>query len=407
MIFRNTGFEKRRTFIAVWMAVLAITMVFSLSACGKTKVSAILPPDEIVLSWTGNPETTQTVSWHGETRYKGFVECNGKRFQAEVREIQRGKYFRYSAQITGLVTGRTYTYKVGDGTTWSEAQQFSTEKSGNFSFMYMGDIQYEIMNRDYKKWGEFINTAYKNHPKVAFLLQGGDMVVNNGNLNEYEAVMKLGQPMFSSVSVMTTPGNHETNITPDRYKQLFALPQDGPSDVKEEVYSFDYGNCHIVSLNSNLFYPERMKAMGSKKWSGMMNQVDDWLMKDLSSSNGKWKVVFMHQPPYPISENLDVYGQIRKEWVPIFEKYGVDLVLVGHQHIYMRTKPIHGITYIMARSGEKYSRYYKLGDPIPNYVAMLKETKTYEVVSVTNNSLSVKAFDGTGKVIDKWTKTNQ
>jgi acid phosphatase type 7 len=405
MMTGNTGFSKTRTTIAACMAVLSIMLIVSLSGCGEVKVVAIQPPDEIVLSWTGNPATTQTISWHGETRYDGLAECNSRRFQATVTEVVKGTYYRYSAQITGLVSGQTYEYRIGDGTTWSKVHKFSTEKNGAFTFMYMGDIQYEIMNRDYKKWGKFIDTAYKNHPNTVFLLQGGDLVVNNGDLKEYEAVMKFGQPMFSSVSVMTTPGNHETVATPDRYKKIFVLPQNGPTGVKEEVYSFDYSNCHVVSMNSNLFSPERINGMGSKKWKTMMNQVDDWLVKDLSSNAGKWKVVFMHQPPYPISENLNLYAKIRKAWVPIFEKYGVDLVFVGHQHIYMRTKPINGVTYIMARSGEKYSRYYKLGDPIPNYVAALKEVKTYELVTVKEKSLSVEAFDGAGNIIDRWSKS--
>lgn len=384
--------------------ILAATCIFLLYGCGTTNNKTIEMPDQIVLSWTGDPATTQTISWHGETKYDGTVLCIGKSFPAEVTEIQQGSYYRYSAEITGLIAGQTYEYRVGAGTTWSKPYTFTTERNEDFSFMYMGDIQYEIMDRDYKKWGNFIENAYELNPKTAFLLIGGDMVINNNDLAEYEAVLDYGQPLFSSVSVMTTPGNHETAVTPDRYKELFALPENGTDMTKEEVYSFEYGNCHIVSLNSNLFRPERLKAMGQKKWDMMMKQVEEWLVKDLSTSDAKWNVVFMHQPAYPVAENLDIYSLIREYWVPIFEKYEVDVVFVGHQHVYMRTKSINGVTYIMARSGEKYSRYYQIGDPIPKFVKVLEEMNTYEVVSVKSESLAVEAFDANGKEIDQWIK---
>mgnify|MGYP001248608253 CR=1 FL=1 len=390
--------------ICVMIIVPAAVTVFILGGCGKIGYQAIEKPDQIMLSWTGDPAGTQTVSWHGDSRYDGIVECNGKDFDASVKQVLNDGYYRYSAEITGLKAGKTYKYRVGDGRTWSSYHSFTTEKSGNFEFMYMGDIQYELMDRDYKKWGRMADLAYEKNPDTAFILLGGDMVENNAALDEYGTVIKYGQPMFSSVSVMPTPGNHETSIAPYTYEKIFSLPLNGPDSVKEEVYSFDYGDCHIVSLNSNLFLPERINDMGTEKWKAMMEKVNEWLEKDLSESDAKWKVVFMHQPPYPVEEDCDVYGLIRENWVPVFEKEGVDLVFCGHQHVYMRTKNIDGITYIMARSGEKYSRYYKSGDTVPDYVKVLKETNSYEMIYVKKKSLEVRAFDASGKQIDSWEK---
>ena len=70
----------------------------------------------------------------------------------------------------------------------------------------------------------------------------------------------------------------------------------------------------------------------------------------------------------------------------------------------MRTEEINGITYIMGRSGEKYSRYYKKGDPLPSYVKTLSEEKTYQVVSIKGNRMTVESFGSGGKRVDKWTK---
>lgn len=393
--------------ITVMIVVPLAICTVVLGGCGKldgVHAGDIKTPDQIVLSWTGDSATTQTVSWHGDTSYQGMVQANGKEFKADVKDVRNGEYFRYTATMTGLLPGTTYTYRVGDGHTWSDKHHFTTEKSGDFSFLFMGDVQYELMDRDYKQWGQLVDLAHEKNPHAAFVLQAGDMVNNNAALDEYATVMNYGEPLFASVSLMPAPGNHETSVTPFTYEELFSVPGNGSSKTDGEVYSFDYGNCHIVSLNSSLFLPERKEDMGKQKWKAMMRQVDRWIKKDLSQSDAEWKIVFMHHPPYPVSEDIDVYGLIRKEWVPTFEKSGVDLVLCGHQHIYMRTKPIDGITYIMGRSGEKYSRYYEQGDPIPRYVAKLKEVNSYEVVQVKSDSLSVVAYDASGKPIDRWIK---
>ncbi len=383
---------------------LIMICTLGFSGCGMVKDEVIAVPDQIVLSWTGDPSTTQTISWHGETKYHGVVLCNDVQFPAEVTKIKREDYYRYTAEISGLKAGQTYVYRVGDGLTWSEEHNFSTEKNGEFSFMYLGDIQYEKMEQDYEKWGMFVDDAYKQNPALAFILQGGDLVVEDSVLAEYEAVLAKGQGLFATIPLMTTPGNHEGVVTPDLYKELFALPQNGPNQMKEEVYSFDYGNTHIISLNSNLFGLEMIEDIGQKKWHAKVDKVNDWLKKDLRETDAAWIIVVMHHPPYPVADNLEMYGMIEDTWVPIFEQYGVDLAFIGHQHIYMRTKPINGITYIMARSGEKYSRYYQLGDPIPGFVEVLVETNTYQIISVKADTLSVEAFNAEGKLVDHWEK---
>jgi len=403
---------------------------------------------EIVLSWTGEPSSTQTVTWHGEKQYEGvvqwtkgetltkdadaeeaFFEGNSHKKKAEITEVRENEYFSYSVEIAGLKADTKYSYRVGDGKSWSRTETFTTapkeeqNKEKGFSFIYMGDIQYELMNRDYKKWDKFADNAYSQNTDAAFALFGGDLVVNNARTEEYESVMKYGRPMFSNMSIMITPGNHETSIGPYTYKKIFSFPENDPSregetdpgqikstDLAEEVYSFDYGDCHIVSLNSNIFLEERKNDMGEEEWQKMTGDVEDWLTGDLSESHKEWKIAFMHHPAWPVSEDENdysdtkVYKMIRERWVPIFEKYGIDLVLCGHQHIYMRTEDINGITYIMGRSGEKYSRYYKKGDPLPSYIKKLNEEKTYQVVSVKENRMTVESFGPGGKRVDKWTK---
>jgi 3',5'-cyclic AMP phosphodiesterase CpdA len=72
-----------------------------------------------------------------------------------------------------------------------------------------------------------------------------------------------------------------------------------------------------------------------------------WLEKELANSDATWKFVCHHHPPYSSDENdygnlwktnQGNHGDLRaRELVPLYEKYGVDIVWNGHIHSYERT----------------------------------------------------------------------
>ena len=108
--------------------------------------------------------------------------------------------------------------------------------------------------------------------------------------------------------------------------------------------------------------------------------------------------------PYPVSEEDSIYGKIRRRWVRLWEGGKADLVLCGHQHLYMRTREIEGITYMMGNAGEKRSYYYQEGQ-VPSYVKkVVNATGTYQVLRISEGCLAVEAFDRSGKRIDFWKK---
>jgi hypothetical protein len=128
----------------------------------------------------------------------------------------------------------------------------------------------------------------------------------------------------------------------------------GVPSGKKIYYSFDYGDIHFVSLNSELgsWNP-------SHNWIGMFNNdtsftspMLDWLRTDLASTDKKWKIVFWHQCPYSGQLNFTEEASVqqfcvatRHHFNPILEKYGADLVLTGHDHNYQRSFLINGHYY--------------------------------------------------------------
>ncbi|MGI6486027.1 MAG: metallophosphoesterase family protein [Tepidanaerobacteraceae bacterium] len=213
-------------------------------------------------------------------------------------------------------------------------------------------------------------------------------------------IFLAASPVFKGLSLMPAVGNHDDE---ELFRQFFALPQNGPKGYEETFYSFDYGNCHIAVLNSN--------SMGIPG-VGDYDKIVKWLKDDLKSSRQLWKFLVFHHPPYPVVEDWRA-EHLQTNWVPIFEECGVDMIFVGHQHVYMRTKPIcggqvqsdgEGIVYVMGNSGTKY---YAEG-PDYDYIAkQLAWVSNYQVVEIDGKTLTLTARDADGNIIDTYSFTKQ
>ncbi|MFT4982103.1 MAG: hypothetical protein ACI9UR_001969 [Bacteroidia bacterium] len=173
--------------------------------------------------------------------------------------------------------------------------------------------------------------------------------------------------IFPRIPFMPTPGNHDygsvLNIVIGEnpadhdgpYFDIVDVPTNGemggvPSGY-ELYYSFDYGNVHFMSLNSEI----GAIFSGSQDWIGSSpfnsfegSPFTDWLHADLQANDKPWVVAFFHQPPHTDGSHdsdqfWEVYMQaMRENIMPILESYGVDLVLSGHSHVYERSFLLDG-----------------------------------------------------------------
>ncbi len=182
-------------------------------------------------------------------------------------------------------------------------------------------------------------------PDVWLML--GDNAYFAGTDGEYQTAMFDFMPdILRQTLLWTTIGNHETYSTslpgPFPYLDIFSPPTMGeaggvPSGTKY-YYSFDYGNIHFVSLDSEESDRSPTGAMAT------------WLQEDLAANTKDWLIAFWHSPPYTKgSHNSDSVGdsggrmvQMRENILPILESYGVDLVLGGHSHCYERSFLLDG-----------------------------------------------------------------
>lgn len=375
-------------------------------------------PCAVILSWSDNPSATQTFSWrdaggqpecvqvipqiqYAKTGFSGASVLSAR--CSDISQDGSGAW-HYEVTATGLTANTAYVYRVGSDGNWSEARNFTTaDPDGkNLSFVYMGDVQPETdIEEEFADWGALAKAAYTRNPEIAFGLLGGDIVSNGTSLREFDCFLENAESVFADVPLMATNGNHESNFAgtgkPELYLNVFAFPENGPDGFKEEFYSFDYANCHVLVLNSWIYSGEQ------KLTDSDYAAVNTWIANDLATSTADWQIVVTHVPVYALHSDTTA-AALKENWAPIFEKYGVDLVLVGHQHVYSRSYPMYGgrvdyangITYIMGDAGQKF-----YGSADETFSARtIYDTATYQLVRIDGDSLTVQTFDAGGEELD-------
>jgi len=134
-----------------------------------------------------------------------------------------------------------------------------------------------------------------------------------------------------------------------------------------------------------------------------------WVENQLRNSKAKWKFAMFHFPPYNFEEP---YDEIKREWCTLFDKYHVDMVMSGHMHYYLRTKPMFkdkevaspakGTIYLMSISiPGKQERW-----PKEDYAVVAnKDGPLYQHISIKGNTLYYKCYNPEGEVKDELTIT--
>jgi hypothetical protein len=151
---------------------------------------------------------------------------------------------------------------------------------------------------------------------------------------------------------MPSPGNHENElgngpIGYQAYQTYFSLPEaSGQTDVTRGLwYAFTAGSVRVISIaNDDVAYQNGGDSYVRGYSSGAQKA---WLEQELAATRQNrdidWVVVCMHQVAISTVDKFNGADLgIREEWVPLFDKYNVDLVVCGHEHHYERSHPIRG-----------------------------------------------------------------
>lgn len=212
-----------------------------------------------------------------------------------------------------------------------------------------------------------------NHADGFLLL--GDNAYNAGLDGEYQSNFfpQYQDSFLRNVVLWPAPGNHDYANTAARqndhaipYYSMFTLPSAGEcggvASGTEAFYSYDFANIHFLALDS---YGKESNTY--RIWDTLGPQAV-WVKNDLATNTQKWTIAYWHHPPYTLgshtSEGEADLVAIRQNFIRILERYGVDLILCGHSHVYERSYLLNGhygyeasynsVTHAVSTSSAKY-----------------------------------------------------
>lgn len=401
-----TGIKRFTLLSFLWFFFIIVESIYS----GNVTTSY---PERIILNVTAQPATSQAVTWRTQVAVtapqaqiiaakaspdlvKGAVVVPAVTDTVTLDE----KNIYYHAVLFDTLTPNTvYAYRVGDGAVWSEWNQFRTAEAGAapFQFVYLGDPQ----NAIHSICSRVFRMAFQKAPAARFWLMAGDLVNNGENDDQWGELYDAFGWITRVTSIMPLPGNHEYNemktgwdttrhLTP-LWRPQFSLPANGPQGLEETVYYVDCQNARFITLNGN---------------DQLENQAE-WLINVLKDNPNRWAIISMHQPIYSSAKNRDNV-HLQKLFLPIFDEFGVDLVLQGHDHCYSRSYKLRagkvvaeksgGTVYVVSVSGPKI---YTLN---PHYQSLMAKMDTgkqlFQVISINKKRLSYEAWTASGELFD-------
>lgn len=302
------------------------------------------------ISWTVGKDTSEiNVTWYADVDETGTLlvaknsEVSGNEMPADAKNFtangtasNKSGYYSYQTTATGLLADTTYAYQLVNGETKSEIRTFTTGGTGSFSFAAAGDPQIGASGssvNDTDGWEKTLklisgNSAFDG---VDFLLSAGDQVNTASNEDQYDGYLE--HDTLLDLPTATVVGNHDSGSA--AYNQHFNNPNESSygTTAAGGDYYFVYNHVLFLALNSNNTSTAEHKAF-------MEQAIQATAGQDIT-----WKVVVFHHSIYSVASHSLESGILtrREELVPVFKDLDIDVVLMGHDHVYCRTYMMDGL----------------------------------------------------------------
>lgn len=377
-------------------------------------------PTELNLNWFSTDSTNGQIQFAKKADMTGneFPEAKAKTVNAKIEKAQADGYYANKATMSDLEENTAYVYRVGNNGHWSETYTTTTKSKGDFSFLFAGDPQLGssgdlASDKDgWKKTLDLVNTnpLFKD---VHFIQNAGDHVEAGKNESQYDAYLSNYQgSVVYSTPFANAVGNHDYAGT--AYNDHFNLPNvsnlgsSGQGNAQGDYY-YIYNNALMLVLNSN-----------NRSTAEHEEFIKNTLAKTKDNQDIKWKIVVFHHSIYSSASHAsdnDILAR-RDTLAPMFSQNGIDLVLMGQDHVYTRSmlmdgttalkdesfdqngNPIHevtdpkGLTYITANSASG-SKYYEFTSNLSgDYIAVKNQEHTPNItkLDVKDNQLKIVTY---------------
>jgi len=303
-----------------------------------------------------------TVEWTAEgSRGVEVASRDGDLCSATLKNLPRGSVIKYEVKLAGKVAGSgSFRLGLADGET-------------SFRFAVFGDTR-----TNHQVHNAVIEAVSKE--TIDFYLHTGDMVERGGIPEQWITYFQIERPLMAKAPIMPSIGNHDLGNR-GYYSRFFFLDQ--WAGAKNYFYT-DWGTVRLISMDVTIVCEGRCRQYRFVRAA----------LEEAAKAN-KLIVMFLHNPPYSSGEHGSD-RQLQSVVGDLAKRYGVELVVSGHDHDYERTKPIAGTTYLVSGSA---------GAPIrpvtpQAFTASTRTEPHYVLVDVDKNQLTLRAINLRGEVFD-------
>ena len=213
-----------------------------------------------------------------------------------------------------------------------------------------------------------------------------DCIVSAGDMLEDGKIKNWRKNFFEKISLLRgipfacAEGNNDTGG--GLFSSYFGL--------ENRWYAAKYAGVTFIFLDSNM--PLRS---GSEQL--------EWLEKTLCEDSSDWKVVVYHHSSFNSTEPDWSFTKNREEITSLFEKYGVNLVINGHIHLYDRTKLINGVQYVtLPTMSGNFAKRVEVNENTSYYAKTIMGFRGYGLFTVDGNVIKAVVKDLDGNIMDEF-----
>lgn len=382
--------SRRQVLSTAGLAAVAVPLAVrrSASALVRTADTAGAPgPEQVHVQFGADAASQVAVSWATAAAVSrprlrlGLASSDfGWQVPAEERTyteaLTGGTVWTYHAHLHGLRPDTHYVYQVLNDGAAPVSGMFRTGprgRSGGFRFTSFGDQSVPAaVGQGLGPWtpnAGYIVPAVESLDPL-FHLFNGDLCyanVSDAPVATWASFFNNNTRSAANRPWMPSAGNHENEVGDGpqgylSYQTRFALPDNGSDHFRGNWYAFTVGSIRVISLNNDdvclqdggfsAFRRDHVPTYVSNADNPYINGYSSgeqkrWLERELAeasrSGDVDWIVVCMHQVSMSSAHFNGADLGIRQNWLPLFDQYGVDLVVAGHEHHFERTFPVRGI----------------------------------------------------------------
>lgn len=265
-------------------------------------------------------------------------------------------------------------FVLGAGVWGAAAQQVRLPAhDGAVRFAVVGDTgtgdkhEYQIAAR--------LKSFHDQYP-FDFVLMMGDNLYGGESPRDFEKKFALPYQALleKDIKFYAVLGNHDDPA--QRFYEKFNMGG-------KRYYTFKKGEVRFFALDSTYMDQAQLR----------------WLEDELKKSNDKWKICFLHHPLYSSGKRHGPDIELRQALEPLFLRYGVNVVLAGHEHFYERLRPQKGIYYFI-EGGSAKLRKGNIASPSEISAKGEDRDNTFMVLEIKDESVYFQAVRRDGETID-------